>query len=213
MLKIKIFLNPIEGRQNYLNNLADQGYRLVASGGVIQRFEEDRGHDYHYIVQYIGYMTNQVRIDYCAFLHGLGYKTLYSPLNIGKISFGNLRVRPYNDGKAAFVTNPGMINKEVLIIETIGSQTLPVFSDKSEQELDLKRRLRPAWYLLMVSLFMILMSVLIAVGSSYEGLSWALYTRRLFDTTPWPWLLIGGTLLGYSMWSIMRIKSLIKTLD
>lgn len=31
MNKIKIFLNPIEGREEYLNHIASEGYRLVLS--------------------------------------------------------------------------------------------------------------------------------------------------------------------------------------
>ena len=40
MNKIRIFLNPIEGREKYLNRIASEGYRLVRSGSVLHEFEK-----------------------------------------------------------------------------------------------------------------------------------------------------------------------------
>ncbi|EGS30492.1 hypothetical protein HMPREF9130_0266 [Peptoniphilus sp. oral taxon 375 str. F0436] len=57
MNKIRIFLNPIEGREKYLNRIASEGYRLVKSGSFLHEFEKTNA-DYRYAVEYIGYMNN-----------------------------------------------------------------------------------------------------------------------------------------------------------
>ncbi|MHA6566571.1 DUF2812 domain-containing protein, partial [Aerococcus urinae] len=141
--KYRAFLKPIEGRQNYLNQLAGQGYRLLSSGGVQQRFQKTADTDFHYTVQYIGHMTNRERLNYCDFIHDLGYKTFFAPLNIGKLSWGNVRLRPYNQGRTTIATDPGMINKEILIIESKGPKEIPAFSENEGLGKDLKRRMRP----------------------------------------------------------------------
>ena len=117
MNKIKIFLNPIEGREEYLNHIASEGYRLVKSGSIIHEFEKTNS-DHRYAVEYIGYMNNKERKKYTEFLNGMNLKVFTAPLNIGKLSFGNIKLRPYNSPKSMIATSPGMINKEILIIET-----------------------------------------------------------------------------------------------
>lgn len=73
MNKIKIFLNPIEGREKYINSIASQGYRLVKSGSILHEFEKTNS-DYKYAVQYIGYMTNKERKEYSEFLNNMNFK-------------------------------------------------------------------------------------------------------------------------------------------
>lgn len=156
MNKIKIFLNPIEGREKYLNHIANEGYRLVKSGSIIHEFEKTNS-NYRYAVEYIGYMNNKERKNYTEFLNSMNLKVFTAPLNIGKLSFGNVKLRPYNSPKSMIATSPGMINKEILIIETDGSKEIPTFSDKESKNLDINRRKAPYYYLLFFSaLFIIL---------------------------------------------------------
>ncbi|MCY3035616.1 MULTISPECIES: DUF2812 domain-containing protein [Aerococcus] len=213
LTKLKTFLNPIEGREKYLNEMADQGYRLIKSGSMLQKFEKTNNHIHHYIVQYIGHMSNRERMNYCDFLHDLGYKIFFAPLNIGKVSLGNVRLRPYNQGRAALATNPGMINKEIIIIETDGSKNIPAFSEKEGQKNDLKRRLRPAVYLMIVSLVMLLVGLLVHLDMPRDWWHWTYWSYRPVEKVLWPWLGIGGLLLIYSAWRIMKLRFLIKNLE
>lgn len=211
--KFKLFLNPIEGREKYLNNMSAQGYQLVKSGSILQRFQKKVDSKRHYTVQYIGHMTNRERHSYCNFLQGMGYQTYFAPLNIGKVSFGNIRLRPYNQGRAVLATNPGMINQEILIIETPSSKAIPAFSDKSDKKADLKRRLRPAIYLLLISLLMLLIGIFQHFDISQSAWSWAIWSYRPFERTPWAWFGLGSVLFVYAVWCIAKIRSLINHLD
>ena len=77
MNKIKIFLNPIEGREKYLNHIANEGYRLVKSGSIIHEFEKTNS-NYRYAVEYIGYMSNKERKNYTEFLNSMNLKVFNS---------------------------------------------------------------------------------------------------------------------------------------
>ena len=153
MNKCRIFLNPIEGREDFINAIAEKGYRLVKSGSLIHKFEKTDG-NFTYAVQYIGYMNNKERKEYLDFLNDLDLRTMDAPLNIGKFSLGNVRLRPYNPPKSMVATSPGMINKEILIIESNGQEKLPIFTDKEGRNEDLDRRKAPYRYLALVAAFL-----------------------------------------------------------
>lgn len=87
-------------------------------------------------------------------------KVFTAPLNIGKLSFGNIKLRPYNSPKSMIATSPGMINKEILIIETDGSKEIPIFSDRDSKNLDINRRKAPYYYLLFFSVLLIVLGLL-----------------------------------------------------
>ena len=67
MNKIRVFMNPIECREKYINQIASEGYRLVKSGSILHQFEKTNL-DYKYSVQYVGYMSNTERKKYSDFL-------------------------------------------------------------------------------------------------------------------------------------------------
>lgn len=159
MNKIKVFLNPIEGREKYINSIASDGYRLVRSGSIFHEFEKTNS-KYTYAVQYIGYMNNTERKEYTKFLYDMDLKVFTAPLNIGKFSFGNEKLRPYNSPKSMIATSPGMINKEILIIETQGNKEVPIFSEMESKNLDFNRRKAPYYYLLFASVLLIALALL-----------------------------------------------------
>ena len=154
MNSLRLFLNPIEGRQKYINKIAKNGYRLVNSGSILHSFEKTNA-NYRYTVQYIGYMTNKERKEYIEFLNNMNFKVFSAPLNIGKFSLGNVKLRPYNPPKRMIATSPGMINNEILIIESGEGKEIPIFTDRSSKDEYLKRRKLPYYYLLVVSILFI----------------------------------------------------------
>ena len=186
MNKIKIFLNPIEGREKYINSIASEGYRLVRSESIFHKFEKTNS-TYKYAVQYIGYMNNKERKEYTKFLNDMDLKVFTAPLNIGKFSFGNVKLRPYNSPKSMIATSPGMINKEIMIIESEGSKEIPVFSDMESKNLDINRRKAPYYYLLFASVLLIALALLkimdykaiILAGILFLISAYGLYTINL----------------------------------
>ncbi|MDU5535613.1 MAG: DUF2812 domain-containing protein [Anaerococcus sp.] len=70
---LRLFPNPIEGREKYINRIASQGYCFVKSGSILHEFEKTNS-DYKYAVQYNGYMTNKERKEYSEFLNSMNFK-------------------------------------------------------------------------------------------------------------------------------------------
>lgn len=54
---------------------------------------------------------------YKQFLKDLGIQTFSKNINMGKLSFGEIRLHPYVKGWGLLATSPGTINKELLILE------------------------------------------------------------------------------------------------
>ena len=158
MNRIRVFMNPIEGREKYINQIASEGYRLVKSGSILHEFEKTNS-DYKYSVQYVGYMSNTERKKYSDFLKEMNFKVFTAPLNIGKFSLGNVKLRPYNSPEAMIATYPGMINKEILIIESDGNKEIPVFSDRESKNLDINRRKAPYYYLITTSVLLMVLGL------------------------------------------------------
>ena len=158
MNRIRVFMNPIEGREKYINQIASEGYRLVKSGSILHEFEKTNS-DYKYSVQYVGYMSNTERKKYFDFLKEMNFKVFTAPLNIGKFSLGNVKLRPYNSPKGMIATYPGMINKEILLIESDGNKEIPVFSDRESKNLDINRRKAPYYYLITTSVLLMVLGL------------------------------------------------------
>lgn len=159
MKKFKLFLNPVEGRENWLNRMAQRGYRLsrITSLGLVYEFEKTDV-EYEYKVQYIGYMANDERIEYEGFLKDLDYGFWIAALNTAQVSFGRAKYRPFARRGGKIATSPGMINKELIIIERKASDSeFKVFSDVQSSLEDLRFRRRSYIYLLgMIAAFMAL---------------------------------------------------------
>ncbi|WP_297282280.1 DUF2812 domain-containing protein [uncultured Anaerococcus sp.] len=112
----KIFLNPIEGRESFLNKKVKEGYELVSSGVSYTNLKKSNKSK-KYMVQYIRYMNNRQREEYEDFIENMHMKDLYSPLNIGRKTYGNLKYKPFNPIKNSVASTHGMINRDIMIVE------------------------------------------------------------------------------------------------
>lgn len=147
--KLKVFLDPIKGRERYLNRMAEKGYRLVKSGAFLHQFIESEDKNYRYNVEYIGHLNNEGRKKYIEFLDELGINSFSAPINMGKFAIGNVRFRPYADKDGMIATSMGMINREILISEKIDDgKFFETFSDDEDKIENLKKRTKPYIYLL-----------------------------------------------------------------
>lgn len=153
MKKFHIFLNPIESREAWLNKIAIYGYKLKSIyGGVIYEFEKSDNR-VKYAVQYIGYMSNEEKENYKSFLSEMNYSVWSAPLNLGSLSIGRFKWRPYATVEGQIATSRGMINREILIIEkTSGEENFKLFTNTKSNLSDLKFRRRINIYLSIVSL-------------------------------------------------------------
>lgn len=188
MKKFRLFFNSIEGRKKWLNHIAKEGYCLqsIRGKGIMYEFvESDK--PYEYAVQYIGYMSNKERIEYQSLLKDLGYHYWNVAINVGQISYGRMKWRPYADLQGQIATSPGMINREILVIEKRADQKpFQLFSDNQSSILDLKRRRRSYIYLAVFSL--------VFMGMSYS--SWQSYHLTGWSYRPEMSKVLLGAVLG-----------------
>ncbi len=110
---VKFFLDAIEGQENWLNKMAEQGFRLVKTTRLTYRFESCNPSEYQYRVEFVGNQSYHELLKYRDFLSEMGYRSFFKNINVN-YSLGKVRWRPWS-GKLA--TSPGSINKELLILE------------------------------------------------------------------------------------------------
>lgn len=204
---IKIFFNPIEDRELYLNDMASRGFQLEESGSIVQKFSKSEKPNIHYTVQYIGNMSNKERQEYMDFIQSLNMRVFFAPFNVGKLAIGNMKYRPYNKRRSSFATTSGMINREIMIIESNGNEKIPVFTDESSKYDDLLSRKTPYKYLALASLLFIVLGITRFQGNFLET---TFMSYRPLDKYPLVWTVVGCILLLISLVSLYRLKKMTK---
>jgi hypothetical protein len=153
--KFKIFLNPIEAQEKWLNEKAAEGLRLSKVGRFFYEFENCNTNQYQYAVDYIGNNSNANRKEYESFLDEVGIKYFEKPLNIGQFSIGKVKYRPYANKGGRVATSWGMINRELLILEKENNgKPFNIYSNVEDKIHALKERRKPHIYLLILVLLM-----------------------------------------------------------
>ncbi len=206
---IKFFFNPIEDRELYLNDMASKGFQLEKSGSIVQKFSKSEKANIHYTVQYIGNMSNKERQEYMDFVESLNLRVFFAPFNVGKLAIGNIKYRPYNRGRSSLATTSGMINREIMIIESNGNEKIPVFTDDSSKYDDLLRRKAPYRYLALVSLLFIVLGLTRFQGNFLER---TFISYRPLDNYPLVWTVVGFILLLISLVNLYRLNKMTKNI-
>lgn len=138
----KVFLNVLNGQENWLNDMATRGYRLTKTSLFYYEFEPCLPNEYSYRVQFVANQSYQELLEYKQYLKDLEIQTFSKNINIGKLSFGEIRFRPYATRKGMLATSPGMINKELLILEQKTSQKPFLIYTSLEDLIDYYKLLR-----------------------------------------------------------------------
>jgi hypothetical protein len=113
---IRYFVDFTDKQEQWLNDMAARGYRLVGCGKLTYEFEHCAPAEYQYRVEFIGEKSYARHTDYRRFLEGLGYRVFAKNVNLNW-SVGKVRLRPWADGAGKAATSPGAYNKELLIVE------------------------------------------------------------------------------------------------
>lgn len=112
----RFFCGLLESQENWLNQMAQKGYRLIKTGKITYEFEECQPGEYQYAVEFVAHQSFKSEKEYRAFLEELGYKVLYKNANLN-FSVVKAKWRPYGSGMGQISTNPGSYNKELFIVE------------------------------------------------------------------------------------------------
>ncbi|ACO83935.1 DUF2812 domain-containing protein [Clostridium botulinum] len=114
--KFRYFIDAVIGQEKWLNKIASKGYRLIGVSNLTYCFESCNPNEFKYHVELISDKSYKESKDYKLFIEEFGYKTFYKNLNLN-YSLLKFRFRPWAKGAGKFATNPGLYNKELLILE------------------------------------------------------------------------------------------------
>ncbi len=136
---------------NWLNKMAEKGYRLIRTGKMLYEFEECTPGQYQYCVEFVGQKSKESATDYAHFLEDVGYRVFFKNINLNW-SVGKVVVRPWAEQGGRLATNSTTFNRELLIVEkeTDGKpfELHTTYEDKSKY----CRQMRRPWlYLFLVS--------------------------------------------------------------
>lgn len=131
MKKIRIFLDPINDLEVWLNKMAKKGYRLKTINKFIYDFEKT-DKDFAYSTQFIGANSSKENNDYMQMLKENGTRVYRAPLNQGNIAFGKFRLRPYAHGDGKTANSFQGYNKEILVVENNGKEPQKLLTNKSD---------------------------------------------------------------------------------
>lgn len=106
----------LQKQENWLNKMAERGYRLTAVDKMLYEFEECNPGSVEYRVEYIGSKSKSNGQEYFQFLEEMGYKVFFKNINLN-ISVGKVRYRPWAEKGGRIATNSTTYNKELLIVE------------------------------------------------------------------------------------------------
>lgn len=112
----RYFFDYIDGQEKWLNEMSEQGWRLVKCGQLSYVFENCEPGEYEYAVDFVAEKSYSQSKDYKMFLENMGYKTFYKNVNVG-IYIGKVSWRPWGEGAGQITTAPGSYQKELIIAE------------------------------------------------------------------------------------------------
>ncbi|NLY45861.1 MAG: DUF2812 domain-containing protein [Tissierella sp.] len=182
MRKFRIFLNPIEGQEKWLNKKSKEGLKLSKVGKLFYEFKKCKPNQYQYAVDYIGNKSNTEREDYEGFLEDMEINYYEKPINLGQFSSGRVKYRPYANTGGKLATSGGMINRELLILEKKNNgKPFNIYDNVKDKMIALKERRKPYIYLFV---FTIIMGLYIhLIGEPLVDFSLWSYRNHLFDKT------------------------------
>ncbi|WFA09363.1 DUF2812 domain-containing protein [Tissierella sp. Yu-01] len=112
----RFFGGFLDTQENWLNKMAQKGYRLIRTGKMTYDFKECQSGEYQYAIEFVAQQSFKSEKEYRTFLEELGYKVFYKNINLN-FSIGKIKWRPYGRGMGQISTNPGNYNKELFIVE------------------------------------------------------------------------------------------------
>jgi hypothetical protein len=118
--RLRCWFTPLTGREKWLNQMADKGYRLRSVSRFHRyTFEPCRPGEFRYCVDFVADKSRSGLEDYRRFLSGLGVSSYPVSASTGKFACGDVRIRWFGGARFSLATAPGNINSEFLILEKV----------------------------------------------------------------------------------------------
>ena len=106
----------ISFQENWLNKMAENGYRLIRAERLLYEFEECRPGQYQYRVEFVGHKSRENADDYARFLEDCGCRTFFKNINLNW-NVGKVEARPWAEPGGRIASNSTTFNRELLIVE------------------------------------------------------------------------------------------------
>ncbi len=103
-------------QEQWLNKMADNGYRLSGTTTAHYEFEECEKGKFQYSVVYVANYSKEHVEEYIKSLCACGYRVIYKNLNMD-YSAGKVEIRPSAEESGRIATEETTLHKELLIIE------------------------------------------------------------------------------------------------
>ena len=139
-------------QKNWLNKMAEKGYRLIRTGKLLYEFEKCKPGQVQYCVEFIGQKSKANAEDYHDFLEEMGYSVFYKNINLN-YSVGKVRWRPWAEIGGRVATNTTTFNRELLIVEKENDGKPFDLHTSYEDRANYYSNLRNPWLLLMLAVF------------------------------------------------------------
>lgn len=138
-------------QKNWLNKMAEKGYRLIRTGKLLYEFEKCKPGQVQYCVEFIGQKSKANAEDYHDFLEEMGYSVFYKNINLNYY-VGKVRWRPWAEIGGRIATNTTTFNRELLIVEKENDGKPFELHTSYEDRANYYSNLRNPWLLLMLML-------------------------------------------------------------
>ena len=159
----RFFWGFLKKQENWLNEMADKGYRLVRTGRAWYEFEDCEPRKYRYAVEFVGEKSKRNAKEYASFLEDFGYRVLFKNLNLD-YSVRKTVFRPWAEKGGKIATTSGTYNKELLIVEKENDEK-PFELHTTEDDIrEYKKTVRKPF---IFSIVTILIVIIISLGSVF----------------------------------------------
>ncbi|MFT4145077.1 MAG: DUF2812 domain-containing protein [Mobilitalea sp.] len=175
----RYFFDFLDGQMQWLNRMAEQGYRLKKCGRLIYIFDVCSPGEYEYTVEYVGDKGYAEAKKYRQFLEDMSFRTFTKNININ-YSYGKIKWRPYAKGLGQISTSPGGYNKELLILEKRKDGTPFNLHTDLHDKLNLYRTVKRAYaWAVFIILGLIAMTFFPNISSISAAMMWLARTFML----------------------------------
>lgn len=187
----RFFWGFLKKQENWLNEMADKGYRLVRTGRAWYEFEDCEPRKYRYAVEFVGEKSKRNAKEYASFLEDFGYRVLFKNLNLD-YSVRKTVFRPWAEKGGKIATTSGTYNKELLIVEK-ENDGKPFELHTTEDDIrEYKKTVRKPF---IFSIVTILIVILISLGSVFLTQTLSIESTRSATRIGY----VGNE--GYSSWN------------
>lgn len=112
----KFFWLFFTSQEQWLNQMSDEGWRLMGTTTSGYEFEECEEGKYRYKVTYIANRSKESAEEYVKALEACGYRVYFKNANLN-YSTGKVEYRPWAEAGGRVATEKTTLHKELLIVE------------------------------------------------------------------------------------------------